>query len=518
VNPDIQGRSEKMSLFNSITFRRSQPHGVLPIFFIQMVSTLGYSILSSTLVLFAKYQFNMDVASANRLIGAFIAFNYALHLLGGYWGGRYFSNRILFCIGMVCQFMGSLCLSTLRFELFNIGLALFLTGAGINVTCLSAILTQRFKPDDSRRETAFIWNYSGMNFGFLIGFTLSGFFQLSHDYHHLFLFGCLANVLAISFCLFTWRRINDSDTHYMRLKKTEKIKASAIGLCLIAALPLILSKLLDLASLSNKLVLITGIMIFLYCFYFAKKLKKSVERNKMLALIALMMAGVVFWTLYQISPMGLTVFIQNNVQREFDFGVIPPQWFLNVNTICIIAGGPLLAMMLTRLRRGGFKIHLTTQFSLALLCIGIAFLILPLGIIMSNDDGLTNPSWIVLSYILQSVGELLISPIGYAMVGALAPPRIQGIMLGTVMLCTGVGASLSSYSSNMMILDQNTTLALVTNPGYSRVFLALGALSLFCAAVLIKFSPKLNSLVYGETDSKPSNNPAPLTVEEKKLT
>lgn len=489
-----------MSILTSMrSFYHSQPQGVASIFFIQMVSTLGFSILSSTLVLYAKYQFDMSVASANSLIGTFIAFNFALHLLGGYWGGKFFSNRVLFCIGMVCQFIGSLILSMLKFEFLNVGLAFFLTGAGINVTCLSAILTQRFDPEDTRRESAFIWNYSGMNLGFLIGFTLSGFFQLSNNYHHLFLVGAGANVLAIMLCALFWRQIADIKTHYSTLDKRAQMKASTQGMLFVLTLPLILFKVLEFSSLSNKLVLAVGVGIFGYCFYLAKTQSSQDARNKMLALIAFMMASIVFWTLFQIGPMGLTVFIQHNVQREFSFITLAPQWFSNINTLCIIAGGPLLAMALTKLRKRGVKINLATQFSLALLCIGVAFSLLPVGIATGNAQGLMSPLWIAVCYFLQSTGELLISPIGYAMVGLLAPVRLQGVMLGTVMLCTGVGASLSSFSSNMMVVDQSTTVALVTNGGYSRVFLILGTISILCAAILLKFAPRLNKLVNGET-------------------
>ena len=57
------------------------------------------------------------------------------------------------------------------------GLALFLTGSGLNVTCINMMLTQRFAPADLRRETAFLWNYAGMNIGFFVGFSAAGHYQ-----------------------------------------------------------------------------------------------------------------------------------------------------------------------------------------------------------------------------------------------------------------------------------------------------------------------------------------------------
>ena len=81
------------------------------------------------------------------------------------------------------------------------GMALFLTGSGLNVTCVNMMLTQRFAPEDNRREAAFLWNYAGMNVGFFIGFTVSGVFQLSEDYPSLFWFATLGNAGAIAVAL-----------------------------------------------------------------------------------------------------------------------------------------------------------------------------------------------------------------------------------------------------------------------------------------------------------------------------
>ena len=107
------------------------------------------------------------------------------------------------------------------------------------------------------------------------------------------------------------------------------------------------------------------------------------------------------------------------------------------------------------MRKNGVQINIPSQFAMALFFIGIAFVILPIGIAYANSEGMVNPGWIVASYVLQSIGELLISPIGYAMIGYLAPTSLQGVMMGMWMLNTGVGATLSSYSSNLMITGQD---------------------------------------------------------------
>src|SRR4051794_37169081 len=173
------------------------PEGTAALFFIQIFSTLGFAVLYSTLVLYATKHLQLGTKEATAIMGVFGAFNYGLHLFGGYLGGRFLSNRNLFVGGMVLQVLGCGCISLGSTASMYWGLALFLTGSGLNVTCINMMLTQRFAPNDERRESAFLWNYAGMNIGFFIGFTVAGHYEQSENYTKLFIFATLGNFLAI---------------------------------------------------------------------------------------------------------------------------------------------------------------------------------------------------------------------------------------------------------------------------------------------------------------------------------
>src|SRR3982751_4302825 len=88
------------------------PEGAAALFFIQIFATLGFAVLYSTLVLYATKHLSLDVKTATTLMGVFGAFNYGLHLFGGYLGGRFLSNRNLFVGGMVLQVIGCACIAT----------------------------------------------------------------------------------------------------------------------------------------------------------------------------------------------------------------------------------------------------------------------------------------------------------------------------------------------------------------------------------------------------------------------
>src|SRR5205085_9502721 len=188
------------------------PEGTAALFFIQIFATLGFAVLYSTLVLYATKHLQLSVKQATTLMGVFGACNYGLHLFGGYLGGRFLSNRNLFVGGMALQVFGCACISTGTLPLFYVGLALFLTGSGLNVTCINMMLTQRFAPEDPRREGAFLWNYAGMNVGFFVGFTFAGYFQATENYSSLFIFATLGNFVAIALALLSWRTVADRIT------------------------------------------------------------------------------------------------------------------------------------------------------------------------------------------------------------------------------------------------------------------------------------------------------------------
>lgn len=472
------------------------PTGAGALFFIQMFSTLSFSVLYSTLVLYTTTALHMSDTVATGITATFIAFNYTLHLLGGFAGGRFFSYRSLFSIGMLCTLIGCLLISVPTTYSLYWGLAIFLTGAGLNVTCINCMLTQLFQPSDNRREAAFLWNYSGMNIGFFVGFTVSGYFQLQHGYHQLFLLSSLGNLTALLITFAKWKKLGDLNTSYIDLSRTQQRTANFKGITLILTLILALRWLLEYAHFSNTLIMIVGITMMCVISVLAMQQRTPEARNKIFAFVILALTASIFWTLYQLAPMGLTLFIERNVDRHYLGMLIPPQWVQNINTIVIILGGPILSVTFSRLREKGIHISIPLQFAVALVLIGIAFAILPLGIYFADANGYSNFNWILMSFILQSAGELFISPIGYAMIGQLAPVKMQGLMMGTWLMITGVAATMSGYFSNMALNTNNITDPLVTNAGFSHMFTMLGWSSIAVGILLFICLPLLARLLH----------------------
>src|SRR5258707_1345484 len=118
------------------------PQGAGALFLIQMFSTLGFSVLYSTLILYATDWLHMSDTLATSITGSFVALNFFLHLLGGYIGGRFLSYRSLFAVGMLLQGIGCALISVPDTNHLLWGLSAFLAGSGLNVTCINCMVTQ----------------------------------------------------------------------------------------------------------------------------------------------------------------------------------------------------------------------------------------------------------------------------------------------------------------------------------------------------------------------------------------
>jgi POT family proton-dependent oligopeptide transporter len=470
------------------------PEGAAALFFIQIFATLGFAVLYSTLVLYATRHLHFPVKEATAIMGVFGAFNYGLHLFGGYLGGRFLSNRNLFVGGMVLQVLGCGTIALGSMAAMYWGLALFLTGSGLNVTCINMMLTQRFAPEDERRESAFLWNYAGMNIGFFVGFSVAGHYQQTEAYSPLFIFATVGNFLAIVLALFNWKILADRKTPLLQATGAQFRARFGVGIAILLGVPLVVWLMLQHTGPTNIILKAASGVVAAALIYLTIRHPEPSERKKMWAYLILTVGNLVFWSLYQMAPNGLMLFAVNNVRLRVWGIEVAPQWVQNINTVVIVLGGPLLAALFTRLRGRGWRIDIPQQFSASLILMALGFLALPVGIAFAEASGHSAFFWLFASYVLQSIGELLISPIGYAMIGKLAPSKYQGIMMGTWMLVTGL-ASLFAGDFSGMVPEPTGTTAIATNADYSKLFSRLGWGSFIAGAALLVLIPRLRRLI-----------------------
>ncbi|KTD65353.1 peptide MFS transporter [Legionella spiritensis] len=477
------------------------PKGVTSLYFIQAFSTFSYAVLYSSLSLYITRQLGLSQTVSNSIVGLFLAFNYVLHLLGGVMGGRYLSNRVLFFVTTILQCFGVLLLAFAESGLLYIGLSLFLVGGGLNTTCYNSMLTQRFQADDSRREKAFFSSYAAMNAGFLSGFLISGFYDASSQYQQLFYGSVVTNIVSLALMVFNWRHLDDTNTPLQDIKNPGKRRfryASGVIATLLLVPLLFLS--FHSADISNGVVVLASIVMFGVIWLLGQKQKSRIDQQKIMAFLILAVTSIVFWMIYFTGPMGVTLFIKHNVdKRLFDYQ-LATQWLFNINGVIIIAGAPLMAMLIQKLRAKGMNFPVSMQFVWAFVILSFSFFCLSLGVMFADSQGYSSIYWVILYSVTQAMAELLIGPVGYAMIGRIAPVKLQGVLMGTWMMVSGVAASLSHYFSNAMVKTQSVD-PLITNPDYLHVFNQLGLWAIAGAIFLYCIAGKIRSFMEDKAES-----------------
>ncbi|WP_243470181.1 MFS transporter, partial [Coxiella burnetii] len=280
-------------------------------YFTQLFSTISFAVIFSSLVLYMQEQVRLSATQADLITGVYFAYNFALHMLAGYLGGRFLSYRGLVIIGLVFQLIACLLLAHGALASLYWGLACMLIGTGTMVTCLNMLLSQLFQADEvGKRQSGFLWNYSGMNIGFILGFTLAGYFQLKTNYTMLFLLTAVNNIIAMVILFSQWKRMRDKDTIFSRATAKARLKRIGIGTLIILALVPLLQVLLHHTQFSDDLVLSVGFLMLVVLFLIAFK-HHDAARKKLFAFIILIVSAQFFLDYLSISADEL-----NNICEE----------------------------------------------------------------------------------------------------------------------------------------------------------------------------------------------------------
>lgn len=156
----------------------------------------------------------------------------------------------------------------------------------------------------------------------------------------------------------------------------------------------------------------------------------KIERNKLIAASVLIIISMGFWAIYNETFTSLMLYAQRNMGKTFLGIPINAEMTQFFNPFFIIILSPILSRLWIKLDRKKKNPSTPMKFTLAILCIAIGFFFLALGDEVFNIKGVSSAWWLAGSYFIQTIGELLLSPIGLAMITVLSPKRLVGLMMG----------------------------------------------------------------------------------------
>jgi len=203
-------------------------------------------------------------------------------------------------------------------------------------------------------------------------------------------------------------------------------------------------------------------------------------------MLLIFLFNVLFWCFFEQAGSSFNFLADKIVDRTFGDWTFPVGWFQSVNSLAIITIAPILAWVWIRMGRANPSIP--RKFGLGIIFNGLAFLLLMAALSGMVDASGKIPFWtLFMVYVIQSVGELCLSPIGLSMTTKLAPVKLVGFAMGGWFLSTGIGNNLSGIFASHVSGATGMTVE-SAYAGYTQGFwiLMIGGVGLFLVAPLIQ--------------------------------
>lgn len=480
-----------------------QPRGLYLLFFTELWERFGFYTLQTIMTLYMVHGLGWSDEVANNLYAAANALLYVTPAVGGYLAGRYLGFQRSVMLGGILLVFAYLIAALPTKQWFFLGLSLLICGNGFfkpNVSSLVGMLYE--KNNDPRRDGGFTLFYMGINIGALIPPVIAGYLVAHYGWHSGFLLAAFGMFLGqIIFQL--GRKILQGkgaySTYYFmsthRHSPSWRFKILLtigiivfIGICQIAfSYPELTDRFIEAA-----MVIILGVVLT----FLVREPK--VSRQKMLACLVLMIISIGFWSLYNQTFTSLMLFADRNMEHRFLGFHLDAEATQFFNSFFIITLSPLLSRLWFSLNQNQTNPSIPLKFLGGVLFIGLGCLFLGLGTRFFGHEGLTSPWWLVGSYFLQTVGELLLSPIGLAMVTVLSPRHLVGMMMGVWFFSQAVSFTLGGALANIAAVPANMS-AVQSLPIYSHAFMIYGTIGVSMSLLCLLLVPWLNKLIRSET-------------------
>ncbi|MGV3519752.1 peptide MFS transporter [Luteitalea sp.] len=452
------------------------------------------------LVLYIVAQFHAGSPSgeepASRTYGAYLALVYAAAIFGGYVADKILGYQRSILLGATIMAAGLFMIAVPDVRIFEFGLATIIVGNGLFKPNIWTMVGKLYTQADERRDSGFTIFYMGINAGAFLAPILTGWladqvFGTSGmpAYKYVFIASGIGMLVSLVWFWFGRRQLEGIGAPIVGREGGSTVAAVALG-CLLAV-PVTWVLLAQLGATALQYVL-TAMFVGLCVLLLAEGVRTGpVARDKAIAMLIIFAFNVMFWMFFEQAGSSFTFLADKIVNREFGSWTFPVAWFQSVNSIAIITLAPIIAWIWVRL--GAWNPSIPRKFGLGLVFNGLAFLLLMFALSSLVSDAGKIPFWtLFMVYVIQSVGELCLSPIGLSMVTKLAPVRLVGFGMGGWFLSTGIGNNLSGIFAGYVSGESGMTTASALG-GYTFGFWAL----LISGGILLLVSPLLNKLMHG---------------------
>jgi len=428
-----------------------QPRGLATLFFTEMWERFTYYGMRAVLILFMvaaveKGGLGLDDKTASAVYGMYIGGTYLFGLFGGWVADRLLGSQRAVVSGGLLIMAGNLMLAFGNTQIFFLGLLVITIGVGLLKPNASAMVAALYPEGGSRRDAGFSVFYMGINLGATIGPLLVAW--IADRYGWRWGFGLPAVGMAVGLAQFLWTRHYLGSAGLAPAEGQPKSWKPVIGFVAAVALIAVLAmggmlkiNAVAMADGATWAMLVLGVVYFAYLLFFAGL--SQVERKRVLVMVALVAASVMFWAGYEQTGASLNLFAERYTDRNILGWEMPAGVLQAVNPIFIILFAPLFAALWIALGKRGRDFNAAAKFGAGLILLGLGFLVMYVASQYTLAGQRVLPTWLILTYLLHTFAELCLSPVGLSYMSKLAPPRFVGQVMGMWFLSMALGSNMA---------------------------------------------------------------------------
>lgn len=435
--------------------RKQHPEALFILFLTEMWERFSYYGMRALLTLYliseiSKGGLGWTSAEAGQLYGLYTGLAYVTPLIGGYLADRFLGHRAAIFIGGIIMAIGHATLAIDLMPAFYLGLILLVIGNGFFKPNISSLVGQLYPSGSPIKDSAYTIFYMGVNLGAFLGAITCGYLGENIGWHYGF--GAAGIGMSLGLLVFYFGRY----------------KLGEIGKKVIV---------------NTNDNLIEGIEL------------TSVEKDRLKVIAALSFFSIIFWVAFEQAGSSLNIYAYKFTDRTIGDSnyEIPASFFQSVNPLFIMLLAPLFSALWLRLSESNNNPNGPLKFALGFIFLGLGFVALVIGA-SSIPKGATSGSahlmWLVLAYLLHTMGELCISPVGLSFVSKLSPFKFVGIMFGIWLFASAIGNYISGFLSGF--IDQ-----LAEEQSLSVFFAIFVGISLCGAVIAASMSGVLKKWMHG---------------------
>lgn len=467
-----------------------QPKAFYLIFSIELWERFGFYGLQGIMAVYLVKMLGLSEAESITLFSSFSALVYGFVAIGGWLGDKVLGTKRVIVLGAIVLAIGyaMVAYSGHSVSLVYMGMATIAVGNGLFKANPSSLLSTCYDKNDPRLDGAFTMYYMSINIGSFFSMLATPWLAAKYGWSVAFslsVVGMLITIVNFMFCR-RWVKNQGSKPDFEPLN-IGKLLATLVAVVILIAIS---SWLLHNQNIARWALLFISLGILAV---FAKETfaLQGAARRKMIVAFLLMIEAVVFFVLYSQMPTSLNFFAIHNVEHAILGIEFEPEQYQALNPFWIMVASPILAALYNKM---GDRLPMPYKFAIGMVLCSGAFLVLPWGASFANEQGIVSVNWLILSYALQSIGELMISGLGLAMVAQLVPQRLMGFIMGAWFLTTAAAAIIAGKVAALTAVPSDISDAHASLAVYSHVFMQIGIATAVIAVLMLLAAPKLNRM------------------------